>query len=71
MQGCMTTMLIDNHSLTQRSMQFIGIGVKKLPFKSINITHLSINSNIVGNFICWNLNIVYMKILDTSFKMEI
>ena len=27
---CMTTMPIDNHPLTQRRLQFIGIGVNKL-----------------------------------------
>ena len=30
---------------------------------------LSNNYNIVSSFICWNQNIVHMKILDTSFKM--
>ena len=33
----MTTMPIDNHPLTQISLQFIGIGVNKLTFKSINL----------------------------------
>ena len=60
----MTTMLIDNHPLTQRRLQFIGIGVTKLMLKSIDIMQLSASS-----FICWNQNIVHMKILDTSFKM--
>ena len=64
----MTTMPIDNHPLTQRRLQFIGIGVNKLTFKGIDIMQSS-NHNIVGSFICWNQNIVYMKILDTSFKM--
>ena len=65
----MTTMSIDN-SLTQRSLQFIGIGVNKLTFKSINIIQSSNNYNIVSGFICWNQNTVHMKILDTflSFK---
>ena len=64
----MTTMPIDNHPLTQRRLQFIGISVKKL-LKSINIIQSSNNYNIVSSFICWNQNIVHMKILDTSFKM--
>ena len=33
----MTTMPIDNHPLTQRRLQFIGIGVNKLTLKSIDI----------------------------------
>ena len=32
----MTTMPIDNNPLIQRSLQFLGIGVNKLMFKSIN-----------------------------------
>ena len=36
-KGCVTTMSIDNHSLTHRRLQFIGICVNKLTFKSINI----------------------------------
>ena len=65
----MTTMLIDNHHLTQRRLQFIGTSVNKLTFKSINIITSSSNYNIVSSFICWNQDIVHMKILDTSFKM--
>ena len=33
----MSTMPIDNHLLTQRRLQFIGIGVNKLTIKSIII----------------------------------
>ena len=65
----MTIMPIDNHPLTQRRLQCIGIGVNKLRLKRIDIKHLSNNSNIVSSFICWNQNIVHIKILDTSFKM--
>ena len=65
----MTTMPIDNHPLTKRRLQFIGISVNKLTLKSINIIESSNNYNIVGSFICWNQNIVHMKILDTSFKV--
>ena len=65
----MTTMPIDNQPLAQRRLQFIGIGVNKLTFKSINIIHSSNNCNIVSSFICWNQNIDHMKILDTSFKV--
>ena len=65
----MTTMPINNHLLTQRRLQFIGISVNKLTLKGINIIQLSNNYNIVSSFICWNQNIVHMKILDTSFKM--
>ena len=65
----MTTMPIDNHPLTQRRLHFIGISVKKLMLKSINIIQSSNDYNIVNSFICWDQNIVYMKILDTSFKM--
>ena len=65
----MTTMPIDNHPLTQRRLQFIGISVNKLTLKSINIIQSSNNYNIVSSFIYWNQNIVHMKILDTSFKM--
>ena len=65
----MTTMTIDNHPLTQRRLQFIGISVNKLTLKGINIIQLSTNYNIVSSLICWNQNIVHMKILDTSFKM--
>ena len=61
----MTTMSIDNHPLTQRRLQFIGISVNKLTLKSINIIQSSNNYNIVSSFICWNQNIVHMKILDT------
>ena len=65
----MTTMLIDKHPLMQRRLLFIGISVNKLTLKSINIIQLSNNYNIVSSFICWNQNIVHIKILDTSFKM--
>ena len=65
----MTSMPINNQPLTQRRLQFIGISVNKLTLKSINIIQLSNNYNIVSSFICWNQNIVHMKILDTSFKM--
>ena len=65
----MKTMPIDNHPLTQKSLQFIGIGVNKLTFKSINTIQSSINYNIVSRLLCLNQNIVHMKILDTSFKM--
>ena len=43
----MTTMPIDNHPLAQRSLQFIGISVNKLMFKSINIIQPSSNYNSV------------------------
>ena len=65
----MTTMPIDNHPITQRRLQFIGIGVNKLMLKSIDIIKLSNDYNFVSSFICWSQNIVHMKILDTSFKM--
>ena len=65
----MTTMPIDNHPVTQRKLEFIGISVNKLTLKSINIIQSSNNYNIVSSFICWNQNIVHRKILDTSFKM--
>ena len=65
----MTTMSIDNHPITQRRLQFIGIGVDKLTFKSIDIIQSSNNYNIVSSFYCWNQNTAHMKILDTSFKM--
>ena len=65
----MTTMPIDNHPLTQRRLQFIGISVNKLTLKGINIIQSSNNYNIVSSFMCWNQNIVQMKILDISFKM--
>ena len=35
----MTTMHIDEHPLTQRKIQFIGIGVNKLTLENINIIH--------------------------------
>ena len=65
----MTNMPIDNHPLTQRRLQFIGISVNKLTLKSINIIQLSNNYNIVSSFICGNQNIVNMKVLDISFKL--
>ena len=65
----MTTMPIDNHPLPYRRLQFVGISVNKLTLKSINIIQSSNNYIIVSSFICWNQNIVHMKILDTSFKM--
>ena len=65
----MTTVPIDNHPLTQRRLQFIGIGVNKLTLKSIDIMQSLNNYNSVSSFICWNQNIVHMKILDTSFEM--
>ena len=65
----MATMPINNHPLTQSRLQFIGISVNKLTFKSINIIQSSNTYNIVSNFICWNQNIVHMKSLDSSFKM--
>ena len=68
MVGCMTTMPIDNHLLTQRRLQFIGIGVNKLTIESVDIIQSSNNYNIVSSFICWNQKIIHIKILDTSFK---
>ena len=65
----MTTMPSDKHPLIQRRQQFIGISVNKLTLKSIDIIRSSNNYNIVSSFICWNQNIVHMKILDTSFKV--
>ena len=61
MYGCMTTMPIDIHPLAQRSLQFIGIGVNKLTFKSIDIIQSSNSYNIVSGFICWNQNIAHME----------
>ena len=66
----MKTMPIDDHPFTQRRLQFIGIDVNKLTLKSINIIQFSNNYNSFSSFICWNQNIVHMKILDTSFKMR-
>ena len=64
----MTTMPIENHTLAQRRLQFIGISVNKRTLKSISIIQSLNNYNIVSSFICMNQNIVQMKILDTSFK---
>ena len=36
----MTTMQVDKNPLTGRRIQFIGIGVNKLAFKSINIINI-------------------------------
>ena len=66
----MKTMPIDNQPLSQRRLQFIGIGVNKLTFKNINMIQSSNNCNILRSFICWNQNIDHMKILDTSFKVK-
>ena len=66
----MTTMPIVNQPLTQRRLQFLGISVNKLSLKSINIIQSSNNYNIVSSFICWNLNIVHMKILDRRFRFR-
>ena len=65
----MTTMPIDNHPLTHRRLKFIEFGVNKLTFKTSYIIQSSDNYNIVSNFICWNQNILHVKIVDTSFKM--
>ena len=65
----MITMPIDSHHITQRRLQFMIISVNKLTLKSINIIQSLNNYNIVSSFICWNQNIVHMKILDASFKM--
>ena len=65
----MTTMPIDNHPLTQRRLEFIGISVNKLTLKSNNMIQSLNIYNIVSSFICWNQNIVHIKILETSFKM--
>ena len=75
----MTTMPIDNHPFTQRRPQFIGISVRKLTLKSINIIQLSNNYNIVSSFICWNQNIdfrcaqplIMCLIIITRFKMDV
>ena len=65
----MTTLPINNQTLTQRRLQFIVICVNKLKLKSIDIIQSSNNYNNVSSFIFWNQNIVHMKILDTAFKM--
>ena len=44
----MTTMPVDNHPLTPKSLQFIAFGVNKLTFKSINIIQTSNNYTIVS-----------------------
>ena len=62
-------MPIDNHPLTERRLQSVGISVNKLTLKSINIIQSSNICNTVSSFICCNQNIVHMKILETSFKM--
>ena len=68
----MTTMLIENHPLTQRKLQFICTSVNKLTLKSINIIQSSNNYNIGSSSICWNQNNVNMKILDTrGTKLQI
>ena len=64
----MTTMPIDNLPLTQRTMQFIGIGANKFTLKSNIVIQSSNNYNIISSLICWNEYIVHMNILDTSFK---
>ena len=64
----MTTMPIDNHPLTQKRLQFIGISVNKLTLKGINVIQSSNSYNIVSSFVCWNQNIVHIKNLDISFK---
>ena len=62
----MSTMPFDNHPLIQNSLKFIGIGVNKLTFKSINIIQSSNNYNIVSGFICWNQNIgVVLDCIDS------
>ena len=68
----MITMLIDNHPLALRRLQFIGIGVNKLTFKCINIIQSSNNYNIVSRFICWNKNIVPISkcITRMTFKRQ-
>ena len=43
----MTTLPIDNHILTQRRLQFMGISINKLMLKGINIIQSSNNYNIV------------------------
>ena len=65
----MSTMPIDNNFLTQKSLQFIGIKVNELAFKSIYIIQKSNNYSIAGGFTCLNQNILHRKILDTSLKM--
>ena len=62
-------MPIDNHPLTQKRLQFIGISVNKFTFKSIIIIQSPNNYNIVSSFICWNQNIVYMKILEEDLGL--
>ena len=58
----MTTIPFDNHLLTKRRLQFIGMSVNKLTLKSINIIQSSNNYNIVSSFICWNLRrFVYLS----------
>ena len=42
----MTTMPNYNHPLTQRRLQFIGIGVNELTLKSIDIKQSSNNYNV-------------------------
>ena len=59
----MTTMPIDNRPLSQRRLQFIGIGVNKLMLKSIDIIQSSNSYNIDSSFICWNQNVVHMNSL--------
>ena len=64
----MTAMSIDNHPLTQRRLQSIGISVNKLKLKSINIIQSSKSYNNVSSFISWNQNIVHMRKLTFPQK---
>ena len=65
----MTTMPIDNHPLTHRSLQFMGIAVNKLTFKVINIIKSSKSTTLLVALSAGTKNLVHLKILDTSVKM--
>ena len=73
MHGCMTTMPIDNHPLTKRRLQLIGISVNKLTLKSINTKQSSNNYSIFSSIICRNQSKVSSKNCDKwdDFNFEI
>ena len=66
----MTTMPIDNHPLTQRRLQFIGISVNKLTLKSIDIIQSSDNYNIVSSFTGFTIKLNVWGSLGLNFEYD-
>ena len=65
----MTTVVTDDRLLISR-IAFVCLSTTKFLHSGINVMKPSDKNNIVGGFICKNLDTLPMKFLDTLFQMS-